>query len=145
MQEKVAGSFNAHQDIHAITQWKLSALKGQSNEIFDLQFCSLFDPPEPLTNGLKYFRFFKKNSPSYSNFSISTGYHTPASQSHKSFIPLWVNNKSAKTWLPGVSYPGESFFLNLKIESVSEILTKIENIFTRWSASQADSNNEKRR
>ena len=66
--------------------------KGQSNE--------LFKPiPGPLTNGLKYFRFLLKNSPSYSNFSVSPVHDTPASQSFRypgsqspqSVIPRRVN------------------------------------------------------
>ena len=44
----------------AIIEGKLLVyLKGQSNEIFDLQFFfNISNLPGPLTNGLKYFRFW---------------------------------------------------------------------------------------
>ena len=98
---------------------KLFLLKGQSNEIFDLQFFSSFEPALATDQWVKIFSILVKNSQSYSNFksenltprgiiprrvrlpvvsypgkSISPGYHTPASQS------------------PWVSYPGESLFLH---------------------------------
>ena len=72
-------------------------LKGQSNEIFDLQFFSKFEPACATDQRVKIFSILFKNSLSYSNFksiprrvslpgvsypckSISPGYHTPASQ-----------------------------------------------------------------
>ena len=51
-------------------------------------------------------------------------------------IPRQVN-------LPGVRYPGESLFLTLKFEYLSEISTNIENILTHWSVTQTGSNEEK--
>ena len=71
----------------------VAALKGQSNKIFD---------PLPVTNGLKYFRFwlrfrelFKLEffgiSPGYHRYpgkSISLGYHTAWSQSPRGMRPL---------------------------------------------------------
>ena len=68
-----------------------SELKGQSNEIFDLQFFYHLNQPGPLTNGLNYFRFwwsFRRviqifvNLPGvwYCAESISPGYHTLVSQ-----------------------------------------------------------------
>ena len=108
-------------------------LKGQSNEIFDLQFISSFEPALASNQWVKIFSILVKNSQIYSNFksknltswgiiprrvrlpvvsypgkSISPGYHTPASQSSRGIIPRRVNKKSAKTWLPEVWYPGES-------------------------------------
>ena len=71
---------------------KSSSLKGQSNEIFDPQFFSSFEPvwgdSGPLTNGLKYFRFwlcFRRIFPeflavSYCVESSSAQYHTARSQ-----------------------------------------------------------------
>ena len=90
-------------------------LKGQSNEIIDLQFYSSFEPTCATDQRLKYFRFWLRIrwviqilSPkiwlpgvSYPGESVSPGYHTLASQSPRGIIPLRVN-------LPGVSYPGES-------------------------------------
>ena len=66
-------------------------LKGQSNEIFDLQFFYYLNQPGLLTNGLKYYRIWLSfrwviqifmNLPGVWYFaeSISPGYHTPASQ-----------------------------------------------------------------
>ena len=77
-------------------------LKGQSNEIFDLQFFfHNSNLPVPMTNRLKYFWFWfiihwfiRILSPkiwlpgvSYPVQSISPGYHTPASQS-RGTVPL---------------------------------------------------------
>ena len=62
---------------------------------------------------------------------------TPASQSLRDMISWRVN-------LPGVWYPGESVFLNLKFVLSREILTSIENIVTHRSVAQADLNNEKK-
>ena len=68
----------------------LWALKGQSNEIFDLQFFSSFEPAWATDQWVKIFSILVKFSPSYSNFYESPweilrrvnlpGYHTPASQ-----------------------------------------------------------------
>ena len=102
------------------------SLKGQSNDIFDLQFFSSFEPALATDQWVKIFLNLVKNSQSNSNFksenwtpggivpwrvrlpgvsyhskSISPGYHTPASQSPRVIIPRRVN-------LPRVSYPGES-------------------------------------
>ena len=59
-------------------------LKGQSNEIFDLQFNSPFEPAWATDQWVKIFSIFVWFSLRYSNFSIektdSPGYHTPGSQ-----------------------------------------------------------------
>ena len=60
-------------------------LKGQSNEIFDLQFFfHHLNHPGPLTNRLKYFRFwlgFRQI------IQISSGYDTAQSQFPQGIIP----------------------------------------------------------
>ena len=83
------------------------ALKGKSNEIFDLQFFHNLNLPVPLTNGLKYFWFVLRIrwviqilSPKID----SPEYQTPASQSPQGIIPRQVS-------LPWVSYPGKSISL----------------------------------
>ena len=105
-------------------------VKGQSNEIFDLQFFSSFEPAWATDQWVKIFSILVKFSLSYSNFSesprgmilrrvnlpgvsycaesISPGYHTPAShllkfvlKSPRGMIPRRVN-------LPGVSNCAES-------------------------------------
>ena len=65
-----------------------------------------------------------KNPPKHD----SPVYDTPSSQS-----PLGN----------GMIPPGESLFLTLKLEYLSEISTKIENILTNWSVTQTGSNEEK--
>ena len=94
-------------------------LKGQSNEIFDLQCFSSFEPALATDQWVKIFSLFVKNSQSYSNFKSenltprvsypgesirnppkhdSPGYDSPASQSPRGII----------------QYLGESLFLTLK-------------------------------
>ena len=53
-------------------------------------------------------------------------------------IPRRVN-------LPGVSYPGESLFSQLKFEYLGENETKYEFFLTHWSVAQAGWNDEKNR
>ena len=67
------------------------SLKGQSNEIFDLQFFSSFEPAWAKDLWVKIFSILVKFSLSYSNFS----------ESPRGMILRRVN-------LPGVSYPGKS-------------------------------------
>ena len=67
-------------------------LKGQSNEIFDLQFFSSFQPACATDQWVKIFLILVKFSPSYLHF-----YESP-----RGLILRRVN-------LPGVSYPGESY------------------------------------
>ena len=117
-------------------------LKGQSNEIFDLQFFlnnSNMPVQMQLTNRFKYFRFWLRicwvirilskkiwlPRVSYPGESISPGYHTPASQSPRGIIPQPVNKKFAKTWLPGVWYPGESISPGIILRRVSFLDTKV--------------------
>ena len=56
-------------------------LKGQSNEIFDLQFFSSFKPVWVTDQWVKIFSILVEISLRYSNFSVeksdSPGYHTP--------------------------------------------------------------------
>ena len=122
-------------------------LKGQSNEILEPHFFHNSNQLGPLTNELKYFRFwfrFRRDIHIFKNFpgvcdlgeSISPGYHTAQSQSPRGIILRKVN-------LPGVSYPGESVFSTLKYEYLCENETKNENNLTRWSVTQAGSNYEK--
>ena len=68
--------------------------EGQSNEIFDLQFFSSFEPALASDQWVKIFSILVKNSQSYSNFKSEN--LTP-----RGIIPRRVN-------LPGVSYPCES-------------------------------------
>ena len=116
--------------------WNWKKLKGQSNEIFDLQFLSSFEPALATEQLVKIFSNLVKNLQSYSNFksenmtprgikprrvrlpgvlypgeSDSPGYHVPVSQSSRGIIPQRVN-------LPGVSYPGESIKNPPKHESL---------------------------
>ena len=70
-------------------------LKGQSNEIFDLQFFSSIEPAWYTDQWFKIFSILVKFSPSYSNF-----YESP-----RGMILRRVN-------LPGVSYPGESNYFS---------------------------------
>ena len=69
-------------------------LKDQSNEIFDLQFFSSFEPALATDQWVKIFSNLVKNSQSYSNFK-------PKNLTPRGII-LWRVN------LPGVSYPCES-------------------------------------
>ena len=89
------------------------------------------------------------NSLSFSNFSISPGYDTPASQSPWSIIPRRLNKKSAKTWLPmqgiilrwvnllGYHTPASQFFKTWNLNKLAK--SQNQNILTHW----ADSKNEK--
>ena len=71
--------------------YKYTSLKGQSNEIFTLQFFSSFEPAWAKDLRVKIFSILVNFSPIYSNFS----------ESPRGMILRRVN-------LPGVSYPGES-------------------------------------
>ena len=53
------------------------------------------------------------------------------------FVFLQNRSKIEFFLLPGVSYPGESVFLQLKFEYLGENETKYENILTHWSVAQA--------
>ena len=70
------------------------SLKGQSNEIFDLQFFSTFEPAWATDQWVKIFSILVQFLPSYSNFSEST----------RGMILRTVHCA-----LPEVSYPGESY------------------------------------
>ena len=111
------------------TEWMTSTfLKGQSNEIFDLNFFSSFEPACATDQWVKTFSILVKFSLSYLNFyespwgfilcrvnlpgvsncaeSISPGYDTPAIHVFKFLLKVetfqgWVN-------LPEVSYCTES-------------------------------------
>ena len=83
-----------------------TTLKGQSNKIFDPHFFHHSNLPGPLTNRLKYFRFwfcFRRDIPIFLNFrwvsypgeSISPGYHTLGS--HLTF--LYPNQRDSPTKL----------------------------------------------
>ena len=77
--EKISKYLRFH-DIFSIFQFRqLSGLKGQSNEIFDLQFFSTFEPVWVTDQWVKI--FLVEISLRYSNFSVeksdSPGYHTP--------------------------------------------------------------------
>ena len=87
---------------------------------------------------------------------ISSGYDNPASQSLWSIIPRRVNKKSAKTWLPRISYPGKSIycipgyqtpvsqFFSLKFLITRGNLNQNQKYFKPfWGSPKADSNNEK--
>ena len=76
-----------------------------------------FRPPACFHNSnlsdqsVKIFSSVVKNTPqSYSNYSLAPGYDTLASQSTRRIIPRGVKKKSAKTWISGMSNPGESIY-----------------------------------
>ena len=82
-------------------------LKGQSNEIFEPPFHNS-KLTGPLTNRLKYFRFWLKV---IQIFLFSPQYYTTDSQSHLSIIMPRVN-------LPAVSYYAESISFSIILRGV---------------------------
>ena len=94
------------------------SLKGQSNEIFYLQFSSSFEPALATGQWVKIFSILIKNSQSYSNFNSENltprgtiprrvrlpKVSYPGRQSPWGIIPWRVN-------LPGVSHPCKSISL----------------------------------
>ena len=81
---------------HSHWSWALSKtlLKGQSNEIFDLQFYSSLEPVLATDQQVEIFSILAKNLSSYTNFKF------------KNLAPLGMIPQRVSP--PGVSYPGES-------------------------------------
>ena len=69
-------------------------LKGQSNEIFDPQFFSSFEPVWVTNQWVKIFLILVEILLRYSNFSVeksdSPGYHTQGRLTCRGIIPRWV-------------------------------------------------------
>ena len=84
---RLADEFRPKSRLFLENQLKTSepeCLKGQSNEIFDLQFFSSFKPALATDQWVKIFSILVKNS--QSRKSDSPGYHTPASQTPSGII-----------------------------------------------------------
>ena len=106
-------------------------LKAQSNEIFILTTFHKSNPPQSVTNRLKYLFIFANNSQSYWNFNFtirlsggfrpqgvnkirhkhdSPGSDTLAILYPQGLIPRWVNLPRSDKWQPGViGSPGSEF------------------------------------
>ena len=124
---------------------KNNFLKGQSREIFDLQFFSWFDPTWATDLSVKIFSILVKNSLSYAFWVWYTmqrvnlpGYDTPTSQSPWSIIPRRFNKNPPKYDSPGYHTPVIQFF-KLKIRTTSWNLNQNRKYFNPV----ADSNTNK--